>query len=108
MEKNLWMAKKNNPKLSGQKPFKFLFTSFCSSLLEKLEPTTPKKAEKGRKEYLHDSFKGKKKKKKMGTERITKILCVCFQPYFFGGEGLFTAVLFQQYPVGNDPFVHCG
>lgn len=61
------MAKKNNPKLSGQKPFKFLFTSFCSSLLEKLEPTTPKSRKKAEKEYLHDGFKGKKKKKKNGN-----------------------------------------
>lgn len=54
---------KNNPKLSGQKPFKFLFTSFCSSLLGKLKPTTPKSRKKAEKElYLHDSFKGQKKK----------------------------------------------
>lgn len=59
------MDGKNIPKLPGQKPFKFLFTSFRSSVLGKLKPTTQKSRKKAEKElYLHDSFKEKKEIRK--------------------------------------------
>ena len=108
MEKKIYGGQKNNPKLSGQKPFKFLFTSFCSSFLGNWSQQLPK-AEKRQKKNYTFMIVSKEKKRKMGTERITNILLMSFfRPIFLEGRGLFTAVLFLQHPVGNDPFVHCG
>ena len=60
--KNIYMGGKNIPKLSGQKHFKFLFTSFCSFLLGKLKPTTKKKQKKGRERIIISSMIVSKRK----------------------------------------------
>lgn len=92
-------GKKKQSKVIWAEAFQIPFHKFLFFLIGETGANNPQKQKKGRKGIPSWWFQ---RKKKMGTERITKILLMSFfSPIFFGGEGIVYCSIISAKPSGE-------